>query len=171
MSKRDVLLDALAATPADLERLVKGLDNTLLIQRPTPDEWSIADVLCHLVAVEEQGLARLQLMVAQHSPTISPIYPDTAAHDLSQPPAAMLANFRQARQAMLAFLRELKAGDWQVTAVHPTQGKLSIRFLVQHHVDHDTAHLNQLVEMKGRFSGESRLAGQAGVDQTRARRP
>ncbi|MBX3056427.1 MAG: DinB family protein [Anaerolineae bacterium] len=150
MSKRDILLEALAATPSDLERLVKGLDSPVLVQRPTPDEWSIADVLCHLVTVEEQGLARLQLMVRQHSPTISPIYPDAAAHDLSQPVTTLLANFREARQAMLVFLRELKAGDWQVTAVHPTQGNLSVRFLVQHHVDHDTAHLNQIVEIRDR---------------------
>jgi uncharacterized damage-inducible protein DinB len=150
MSKREVLLNALTATPGDLESLLKSVDDAHLTYRPTPDEWSIADVLCHLVMVEEQGLARLRLLVAQRPPTIPAINPDATMHDLSQPIATLLSNFRQARQAMLAFLRELKAGDWQVTAVHPTLGKLSVRFLVQHQVDHDTAHLNQIVEIRDR---------------------
>lgn len=168
MSKRDVLLDALSATPGDLERLVSGVADSRLTHRPSPEEWSIADVLCHLVMIEELALARLRLMVEQQPPVIPPIFPDPAAHDVNQPLATLLSDFRQARLAMLAFLRELKAGDWQVTAVHPTQGSISVRFLVQHHVDHDTTHLNQLVELKVRFSGESRLAGQARVDQARA---
>lgn len=150
MSKRDVLLDALAATPGDLERLVSGVADSRLTYRPSPEEWSIADVLCHLVMIEELALARLRLMVEQQPPAIPPIFPDPAAHDVNQPLATMLSDFRQARQTMLAFLQELKAGDWQVTAVHPTEGKLSVRFLVQHHVDHDTAHLNQIIQIKAK---------------------
>ncbi len=145
MSKRQVLLDALAATPGDLERLVKGSDSATLIQRPTPDEWSAADVLCHLVLVEELSLARLQLVVEKERPSVSPIHPDPASHDLTQPLTTMLVNFRRARQATLAYLQELKAGDWQRMGSHSTRGNLSLRVLVQFMVDHDTAHLNQIV--------------------------
>lgn len=155
MSKRDVLLEALAATPGDLERLVKKVDNTLITHRPNPDEWSIADVLRHLALVEELSLTRLKLVAeneqpkaASGSPSISPIYPDPALHDLDQSLTIMLANFRQARQATLAYLQELKAGDWQRTGIHPTRGSMSLRALVQFLVDHDTAHLNQIIEIK-----------------------
>ncbi|HRQ36610.1 MAG TPA: DinB family protein [Chloroflexota bacterium] len=158
MSKREVLLNALTATPSDLERLLKSVDDSHLTYRPTPDEWSIADVLCHLVMVEQQGLTRLQRMVTERPSTIPAIYPDAAMHDLTQPTTTLLINFRQARQTMLAFLRELKAGDWQVTAVHPTLGNLSVRSLVQHHVDHDTAHLNQIVEIRERELASSPIS-------------
>lgn len=155
MSKRDVLLEALAATPGDLERLVTKVDNTLITHRPNSDEWSIADVLCHLALVEELSLARLQLVVeneqpkaASDLPSISSIHPDPTAHDLSQPLTTMLAHFQQARQATLAFLQTLKAGDWQRASLHPTRGRMTLRVLVQYLVDHDTAHLNQIVEIK-----------------------
>lgn len=157
MSKRDVLLEALAATPGDLERLVKKVDNTLITHRPNSDEWSIADVLCHLALVEELSVTRLKLVVenerpevASDLPSISPIHPDPTAHDLLQPLTTMLAHFRKARQATIAYLRGLKAGDWQRTGFHPTRGRMTVRALVQYLVDHDTAHLNQIVEIRDR---------------------
>ncbi|MCL4263083.1 MAG: DinB family protein [Anaerolineae bacterium] len=148
MSKRQVLLDALAATPADLERLVKGLDSAVLTQRPTSDEWSIADLLCHLALVEKLSLARLKLVVEGERPSISPIYPDPSLHDLNQSLTTMLANFRLARQTTLVYLQGLKAGDWQRTGIHPTRGSMNLRALVQFLVDHDTVHLNQIIETK-----------------------
>lgn len=157
MSKRQVLLDALTATPADLERLVKGVDSVTLIHRPTANEWSIADVLCHLEVVEKLSLTRLQLVVESERsevtsgwPSIPLIYPDPSLHNLNQSLTTMLANFRQARQATIAYLQGLKAGDWQRTGIHPTRGNMTLRALVQFLVEHDTAHLNQIVEIRNR---------------------
>lgn len=170
MSKRALLLPALAATPADLERLVRGVmgtavDTAVSQQRPAPEQWSIADVLCHLVLVEGRYLARLQLVVREAAPAIACIQPDPARHDLTQPAMAIAANFRQARQETVAFLQELKAGDWQRTAVHPTWGKVSLRSLVQHLVDHDTAHLNQIIEIQQRMRKTVDTEGGSGQRQ------
>ncbi|MCP4358312.1 MAG: DinB family protein [Chloroflexi bacterium] len=76
MSKRNVLLKALAATPGDLERLVRGLEVTAATKHPSSDQRSIADVLCHFHMVEERYLARLELVVKEkrpHLPTIHPV--------------------------------------------------------------------------------------------------
>lgn len=142
------MLKALAATPGDLERMVRGMDDTAVTHSPMPDHWSIADVLCHLHMVEGHYLARLQQVTTETRPSIPAIHPHPAAHDLTLPAITMLANFRQARQATSTFLQERKAGDWQRTAVHPTWGEVKFRALVQHLVDHDTNHLNQIVEIQ-----------------------
>jgi len=125
--------------------MVRGVQGTAVSHPLSPNQWSIADVLCHLYSVEERYLARLQVVVAEERPSIPYIHPDAATHDLTQPITVMLANFRQARASTIAFLQELKAGDWQRTAVHENWGQVTLRTLVQHLVDHDTEHLNQIV--------------------------
>ncbi len=151
MSKRDVLMKALAATPGDLERMVRGLKTTAVTHKPTPDQWSIADVLCHLQMMEERYLPRLEVVVREERPSIPYIHADEASHDLTRPLMTMLADFRLAREQTLDFLRGLKAGDWQRTAVHETWGEVKFRYLIQHLVDHDTDHLNQIVEIQQRL--------------------
>ncbi len=142
------MLKALAATPGDLERMVRGISDTAVTHSPTPDHWSIADVLCHLHMVEEHYLDRLQRVTAETRPLIPAIHPHPAAHDLTLPLARVVVNFKQARQTTLTFLQNLKAGDWQRTAVHPAWGEVTFRALVQHLVDHDTSHLNQMIEIQ-----------------------
>ena len=44
-----------------------------------------------------------------------------------------------------AFLKGVTPADWARTAVHETQGEVSFQFLVQYLIDHDNAHLNQIV--------------------------
>lgn len=150
MSRRDVLLKALAATPNDLRRTVASLPVTVADQRPSTAEWSVADVLGHLIIVERLSLKRLQRVAETERPIIESIHPNEAAHDLTQPVAALLADFEQARAETLSFLHSLKAGQWQRTGVHSSRGKMSLRALVQFLSEHDTVHLNQIVTVRGK---------------------
>jgi uncharacterized damage-inducible protein DinB len=151
MTKRIVLLQALATTPNDLTRMLQGRDDTAVARRPSPKQWSVADVLCHLDGVEKRSLERLQLVVADEQPQVLAIHPDEITHDLTQPVAQLLSNFAHSRQKTLAYLKDLKPGEWQRTAVHETRGVVKLRYLVQYLVDHDTEHLNQIVEIQQRM--------------------
>jgi uncharacterized damage-inducible protein DinB len=148
MSKRTVLLKALAAAPSDLTRIVLGMTETAVSTRPAPDEWSISDVLCHLTMVEERYLLRLKIVAAEQRPFLPSIHPDEAAHDLTLSRETYLNQFRQARQETLDFLHTIKAGDWQRSAQHDVWGWVKFRYLVQHLIEHDTAHLNQIIDIQ-----------------------
>ena len=151
MSKREILLKALAATPQDLARIGRSVDETAVSIRPLPDQWSVADVLSHLYRVEERYLARLQRVVEEERPFLPGIYPDETTHDLTLSFAALLDQFTQARTATLTYLHGLKAGEWQRSAIHSEWGEVKFRTLVQHLVEHDTAHLNQLIEINSKL--------------------
>lgn len=148
MTKRAILLPALAATPGDLARLLRPVAEPAARQRPAPAAWSIADVVAHLAMVETQMRATLARVVAEENPPISAIHPDEQAHDLTRPLTDLLAAFAAERAATLAFLNALDPRAWGRPANHTTLGPVRLRDLVQLLVTHDNAHLTQLLDIR-----------------------
>lgn len=146
MTRRDVLLPALAATPRDLARLLRSVDDAAALHRPAPDAWCIADVVAHLGYVEPLYLVRLRRVVEQDNPFEPAIHPDASAHDLARPLPELLEEFSARRAATIAFLEKLSQRDWGRPLVHATIGPTRLRFQVQGLVAHDNAHLNQIIE-------------------------
>ena len=145
MSKRALLIAALASMPKDLGFMLRRADDTAVQQRPTPDDWSIADVLRHLITIESLYLARLQKIVEEERLYLPYLHPETRPQSDPTPLAELLHTFTAARSQTLAYLQSLNAAAWQRNAVHETLGPTKLRFMVQLLVDHDTEHLNQIV--------------------------
>ena len=148
MSKRAVLLDALASMPQDVAFMLRRAEGTAVYHRPTPQEWSIADVLLHLATMERLVLTQLQKIVQEERPFLPTLHPETQPEPDPRPLAELVTAVHDTRQQTLTFLHTLKAGDWQRTAVHETLGATRFRFMVQLLVDHDTEHLNQIIEIQ-----------------------
>jgi uncharacterized damage-inducible protein DinB len=99
LSKRIVLLQALAASISNLTLLLQGFDRKTLRHRPVSDAWSVADVLSHLVAVEEQYRRRLQRVLVEERPFLPRILPDETTPNLR----LSVDEFAAARHETLAF--------------------------------------------------------------------
>lgn len=151
MTKRIVLLQALAATPDDLTRMLKGVKNDSLHQRLSEKEWSIGDVVDHLIYVEVRYQDRLRKVVDEDRPELSYIRPNEDAHDRDAGAETLRERFKLEREKTLDYLRSLSHGDWQRPAVHEIWGDTNVRYLVQSMVDHDTEHLNQMVEIQSKL--------------------
>lgn len=151
MSKRTILLAALASMPKDLGFMLRRMEETAVQQRPASNEWAIADVLLHVATIEPLYLARLQRIVLEERPYLPYLHPETQPQPSPIPLAELLVTFNTARQATLNFLQTLKAGAWQRSAVHETVGETKLRFMVQMLVDHDTDHLNQIAQIQQRL--------------------
>ncbi len=148
MSKRIVLLEALASMPKDLAFMLRRADETAVHLRRTPDQWSVADVLVHLTTIESLYLARLQRIVVEERPYLPYLHPETRPEPSQIPLAELLTSFNNARSQTLNYLQSLKAGAWQRPAVHETLGETKLRYMVQLLVEHDTEHLNQIVMLR-----------------------
>ena len=120
MSRRSVLMDALAATPHDLARMLRPVDTALALARPTPDDWCIADVVAHLGYIEPLYLARLRRVAEQDNPYESSLHPNAAAHDLTRPLSELFDEFTARRAETLEFLGGLDQRDWGRPLVHAT---------------------------------------------------
>jgi uncharacterized damage-inducible protein DinB len=158
MTQRAVLLEALASTPTDIARLVRGLDETAAVWRGSG--WSCRDVVAHLVAVEPLHLARWQRTVAEKAPALAALGADKALAALgaddtlaeaASPLSALTERFQQSRGLSLAWLREIGPADWQRPAIHERTGRTTLRFLVQDLVAHDIEHTAQLAAVLGEW--------------------
>jgi uncharacterized damage-inducible protein DinB len=148
MSRREVLIEALGATPRDLARMLRRVTPELALRRPDPAGWSIADLLAHLSFCEEHYLARLRRIVEQDAPHEPPFPSDPGGHPPELPLAELAANFAERRAATIAFLSGLAQADWGRRFVHATLGPSRLRDQVQAIIAHDNEHLTQLVHLK-----------------------
>jgi hypothetical protein len=98
--------------------------------------------------VDVQSLVRIQRVVQEERPIIRTIYPDEITHDTTISPTQLLAQFEQARAKTITYLQNLGAGQWQRHATFDSGEDTTIRTLVQILIEHDTQHLNQLIEIK-----------------------
>src|SRR3989304_6444551 len=58
--------------PDLIDEVIDGLSDEALRRRPSPDEWSILEVCCHLRdAAEEEGV-RVRRLSAEEDPTLVP---------------------------------------------------------------------------------------------------
>jgi uncharacterized damage-inducible protein DinB len=145
MTKRIVLLKALASTPADLARLLRPVDDQSLRWQPVQGEWSAAAVLIHLVQVEKAYRHRLQRIAHEDKPRVPSIDPEVDEMPEPATAADLLHDFESERTQTIAFLKALSPGDWQRPAIHETIGLITIRSQVLNLVEHDIEHTNQFV--------------------------
>jgi uncharacterized damage-inducible protein DinB len=141
-------MEALAATPRDLARMLRPVDGVAALARPTPDDWCVADVVAHLGYIEPLYLARLRRIVEQDNPYEAYMHPDASAHDLTRSLSALLEEFAARRAETLAFLSGLGQRDWGRPLVHATIGPTRLRDQVQALVTHDNDHLEQIVMLR-----------------------
>lgn len=148
MSRRAVLMEALAATPRDLERMTRRVEVAQGVQRPDPAGWSVAEVVAHMAEMEARFRDRLRLILAEDNPTVLALDPAEAAHDVAQPLQALVATFATERAATLALLAGLEQRDWGRPLVHPAVGPTRFREQVQALVSHDNDHLAQISSIR-----------------------
>lgn len=145
MTKRIVLLQALASTTMDLSYILKGAES----QEARPlDGWSLNDVLSHLIFVEGRYQERLRRVVAEDNPTVPAIMPEDTPIDDTANTTDLLNQFKASRYETITFLKALSPGQWQRPAVHENTGKTTLRFLVQVLIEHDIEHMNQIVQIQ-----------------------
>jgi uncharacterized damage-inducible protein DinB len=148
MSRRELLINSLQATVHDLIRNLRTIDEAAARRAPTPDEWSIADVVAHLGYIEPLYLARLKRTVEQDNPFEPYLGPDRSAHDLTRPLTDLLQQFILRRAETVVFLGGLEQSDWARRVTHETMGPGRLRDHVQILVEHDSAHLQQIVTLR-----------------------
>lgn len=157
MTKRIVLLQALASTPTDVKRLFKGIEESTARRRPVDNKWSMAEIVSHLLDVEERYRLRLKQVITEDNPYFDYMYPDETVFDGEVPIQALVKQFELARGETIGFLSALSQRDWGRPAVHETLGETRFRFLVQNLLDHDIVHLSQIVDVRQQLRSDGTL--------------
>ena len=141
-------LAVLEGTIPALTELAASLDNAALDFRTAPDEWSIREILAHLVDDEMYVMRlRVERIVKEDQPHLAPhdekrwyATRNTTRDALNQ----LLADFRIQREASLAMLHMLRDEDWARTGTQPEYGTFTAEEWLDHWAEHDTVHLEQI---------------------------
>ena len=145
---REQLIHSLEQTYPTLVQLSSTLDDAALDFRPAPDQWSIREILAHLVDDEMFVMrTRLERIIKEEHPQLAP-------HDEKKWYAArnttrdlldeLLADFNLQRAASIGIMRMLRETDWVRQGYQPEYGHFTAEEWLTHWVAHDATHIQQI---------------------------
>lgn len=142
------LLAELATTERRIEEVAAGLGTKHTHYRPGPGEWSLKEVMAHLMDLERGlFLPRLRRMVDEDTPVFEAFSPDAWAARRDWRAgffAEDFAAFRAARSETLAFLAALPSGAAERPGLSGYFGPVTLAQYATHVADHDLEHLAQM---------------------------
>lgn len=116
--------------------------------KPSPDQWCMLEVVCHLVDEEKEDFrTRVDLVLAnpaQQLPKFNPLAWVTDRDYMAQDFNKKRDEFLSEREASLDWLRSLQNPKWANAFDHPKLGKLSARLFLTNWLAHDYIHIRQI---------------------------
>jgi hypothetical protein len=141
----------MAATPDIFRALLGGINDKQACWKPTPDRFSIAELLEHLSHVEAHCFRiRFDEILAAHNPEVEPYdqnaYYAQGAYS-NRDAEESLAHWEEQREDNLEFLRGLDPKVLSRTARHTVLGQFTLENLLNEWALHDLGHVRQLAEL------------------------
>lgn len=135
-------------TPTRLVQLTSSLGDDALDFRPAPGDWSVREILAHLVDDEMYVMRlRLERIVKEDNPQLAPHdeqkwYANrNTTHDAL---AELLVDFAVQRAASLGIIGMLRESDWAREGFQPEYGTFTAEGWLERWAGHDTTHLRQI---------------------------
>lgn len=153
------IVPMLAAAPARIAELTRGLTPEQLRAAPAPGEWSANDVLAHLRACADVWGGGIRTILSEDRPTFKAINPRawiTKTDYLDLDFQQSLRAFTTQRAHLLAVLEPLSPTDWLREATVTGAGKPLTR-TVLYYADslavHERPHLKQIARIAETMRG------------------
>jgi len=142
-------IEMLDATPGILRGLMSELSDEDARWKPSPDRFSVAEVLAHLSQAEGHCYrARLDRFMAEERPEFEPddaqfhldLYRNADAED-------SFDHFEDQRITNVELLRTLPDEAGSRVAVHRVAGEITLANMLHEMVLHDLGHIRQIAEI------------------------
>jgi hypothetical protein len=146
----DAVIDALARAPRIVVPLVREVPAPLLKRRPAPHRWSAHEQACHLAHVHGLFFSRLDQMLREPTPVITPYDPDVAEPDdflLQMDLDDALQAYVSDRELLVERVGRLSEAEWQKRAEHGEYSHYSVFIMFRHLALHDFLHAYRIEEM------------------------
>jgi hypothetical protein len=143
-----------AEAPDRLTSLIADAPSADLLRRPSPDKWSIQEIVAHLADDELVGAYRIRLILSASGTPIQAFDQAEWARTgryAARPVDASLSLFRLLRQANLALLESLFPDEWDMYGLHEERGAESIRDIACYYAGHDINHFRQIEAIRRVF--------------------
>ena len=125
----------------------------MLRRKPSPEKWSVLEILAHLAEDELTSSWRYRQMIEHSGLSLMGFDQDkwAALGDYrSWDAREALEMFRLLREANLRLLRRLTSKEWEAEGHHMERGRVTVRDLARHMAAHDVNHILQIERLLGR---------------------
>lgn len=135
--------------PEMLQQSLEGLSDEQLDATPVPGTWSVRQVVCHLTDAEIVYADRIKRVLVEDNPTVfdwSPDLADGAEFCAGRRQAPALELIRSLREHVYEILADIDVEAWQRTAVHSTDGPITLESLLERitgHIPHHVEFIRQ----------------------------
>ncbi len=151
----DEITATLESLPTVLDALLAPIDHDTLSLRPEPGEWSVLEVIGHLIATDDGAFRGRIASIVAGQPEIAGFDPWAAIHarDFGVASlASLLDELRSERASSVAMLRSLDPISLTLTASYPGHGTFAAGDFVYEWPFHDHEHIRQiLANLKPRY--------------------
>jgi hypothetical protein len=150
MESIPAVIDALTRAPDIVVPLVREVPVAVLKRRPAPGRWSAHEHTCHLAHVHGLFFSRLDQMLREPAPVITPYLPDVAEPAdflLTMDLDDALQAFVSDRERLVERLTQLTEEQWQITASHAEYSHYSVFIMFRHLALHDFLHAYRIEEL------------------------
>src|SRR6266542_2583815 len=142
---QSLVIPSLAVTPRLLRALCDDATPDQVWASPKPGEWSIGDVVRHLLAADQRVfLPRLDRMLAEARPTFASVEDVLAA---GRELAPLLDAFTSTRGELVSLLEPLASEAWRREGVVP-RGPVSVASYANIVAEHDIEHRRQIHDLR-----------------------
>jgi len=144
------LVEPLRSMPRAVEETLAGLPDRALAYRPADGRWGIREVVAHLADAARIYHTRLYMMSTQTDPILRPYDPDAlvAARGDNGAIPGLIAEMKEWRSQTVSLLTSLVNWNWARTGQHLENGRMSIRQVVEHMIEHEQEHLEELRRLR-----------------------
>ena len=137
----------LAKTPVILETLLRGVPADVMQWKPAAERWSIAEVLGHLVVIEQLYGERLRRIATEEAPELAKYVAPPESEMAKKSAGAYLEQFVVLRRPLLVFLNSVPAAAAGRTGKHTELGEVTFSQMLHELANHDLGHIRQIAEL------------------------
>lgn len=145
------LVEPLRTLPGNLIEELRGISDDAARWQPGDGSWAIKQIVGHLRDAAEIYHKRLYMVSTQTDPILEPYDPDALSElhgYLDHPLAEMIGELRRWRSETVHLLTTLVNWNWARTGQHLEDGRMSIRQIVEHMIEHEAQHLEDIRNLR-----------------------
>ncbi len=151
-AERQACIEQYASAPARLREALARVPAEALRWKPSPDEFSVHEVVCHCADSETNDHMRIRYVLAENEPLIVGYDQEAWARALdyhSHPLDTALNTVEAVRANTAALLRRVPEDAWDKVGTHTEMGRYSAEdwlVICSEHVEEHIAQINAVLE-------------------------
>jgi len=153
--QKQVMLEEIAQTAANLRASVKGLSDAQLDTEYRPGGWTVRQLVHHVPDSQLNAYVRFKLALTEDDPTIKTYAEDRWAElpdSKATPIEVSLTLLDSLHDRWVRLLKSLTEEDWKRTFRHPDLGPMTLEKTLALYAWHGKHHVAHVTELRKRMS-------------------